>query len=384
MPPEDPAARVTFSDEPGEQPYDELDIPPDREVVTVPYDPPVKSLLDDIRSKNLIVNPEFQRLSVWDRVRQSRLVESLLLNIPIPVLFFAEDPDGTRVVVDGQQRLRAIEEFEAGQYALRGLQVLPSLNRKRWVDLTPRQARVIVNRTLRCHVISARSDPNLRFEVFERLNTGGVTLNDQELRNSLYRGPFNRFLNELAHDPRWLGLLQRPIPDNRLQHHEMILRFLAMDTRGEKYKPPLKAWLNDFMKDNRFATADQLEAYRGVFQTAVSKVAIVFDPATNPPFRRARDIRGGRPVWDRTLNRPIAELQMLGLAKASAESLAAQREEIVLALARLCVDDEDFKDALSRATADRARTRLRLVRWGAALDELGIPNDLTSRMPAEG
>src|SRR5437763_13836314 len=96
-----------FEDDAGEQIYQPSDVPLDREVITTPYDAPVRTLLEEIREKTLIVNPPFQRQSIWDRGRQSRLVESLLLNIPIPVLYFAEDEDGTRVVVDGQQRLRA-------------------------------------------------------------------------------------------------------------------------------------------------------------------------------------------------------------------------------------------------------------------------------------
>ena len=369
-----------FDDDPGEQPYPPDEIPPDREVVTTPLDPPVKSLLDDIRTKTLIVNPEFQRRDVWDRTRKSRLIESLLLNIPIPVIFLAEDNDGTRVVVDGQQRLRAIEQFEAGQFALSGLQVLPGLNKKRWVDLTPKQARIILNRALRCIVISASSEPNLRFEVFERLNTGGISLNDQELRNSIYRGAFNRFLNELAHEPTWLELLGRQEPDNRLQHHEMILRFLSMYEASNRYRPPLKSWLNDFMREHR--TDTDVVAFRTAFSQASTAVRLVFGRKGAVPFRRARSRSGEVVSWDNTLNRPVFELQMLGLMNEDPWVLERQADEIVRVFADLCADEE-FSDAVSRATADRARTRLRFVLWGDALTEIGISNDLRSRAPAE-
>jgi hypothetical protein len=370
-----------FDDEVGEQPYDPDDIPADREVVTTPYDAPVKSLLDDIRNKNLIVNPEFQRQSVWDRTRQSRLIESLLLNVPIPVLFLAEDQDGTRVVVDGQQRLRAIEEFEAGRYQLRGLQVLPTLNGKRWVDLTPRQSRIVLNRTLRCMVISAKSDPNLRFEVFERLNTGGVTLNDQELRNSIYRGPFNALLNEVVTSSTWLELIKRPAPDNRLQHHEMVLRFLSMRAKSTTYKPPLKAWLNDFMKEYRFAGESELAEFRNWVTQAGRGVQSVFQDS--PSFRRARTINGrGDIEWDKTLNRPSFELQMLGLMDEDPVVLETRRGEILKAFADLCVNQDSFADALSRATADRSRTRLRMQLWAQALDGLGVVNRMAAMLPS--
>lgn len=361
-----------FDDEPGEQAYAPDDIPADREVVTTPSDSPVKSLLDDIRSKNLIVNPEFQRLSVWDKTRQSRLIESLLLNIPIPVLFLAEDKDGTRVVVDGQQRLRAIEEFESGQFRLSGLQVLSELNRRRWVDLTPRQSRIILNRTLRCIVISAASDPNLRFEVFERLNTGGVPLNDQELRNSIYRGPFNRMLHELASDAAWLRLLNRREADRRLQHHEMILRFFAMLDSGTPYKPPLKAWLNEYMRLHRSDSEKDLDRLRRSFHSAVAAVATVFGPPRTP-FRRARSIEPDGDIrWDNTINRPVFELQMLGLLDVAQDALHRDAGPITQAFARLCVESEEFSDALSRATADKTRVRLRMALWAESLAGIGI------------
>ena len=378
----DPAVGEVFDDEPGEQPYPADEIPSEREVVTTPLDPPVKSLLDDIHTKALIVNPEFQRRDVWDRTRKSRLIESLLLNIPIPVLFLAEDKDGTRVVVDGQQRLRAIEQFEAGQFALGGLQVLPGLNKKRWVDLSPRQARLILNRALRCIVISASSDPNLRFEVFERLNASGVSLNDQELRNSIYRGPFNRFLNDLATDSGWLALLRRKEPDNRLQHHEMILRFLSMHEASSSYRPPLKAWLSDFMGLHRQESGEALEPMREAFERACRAVSTVFDRPGVVPFRRARSRHGTEVAWDNTLNRPVFELQMLGLMNERPDVLAAHADEIVHAFADLSLTD-DFSDALSRATAVRTRTRLRFLRWGEALDKLTIKNNLRERAPNE-
>jgi len=154
-----------FADDPGDQPYQREDALVDRTVITTPLDAPVRTLLDEIKDKILLVNPPFQRKSVWKEDRQSRLIESLLLNIPIPVLYFAEDEDGTRVVVDGQQRLRAIDEFRAGAYKLQKLEVLPEFNGLKWTDLTKKRSRAILSRTLRCVVVSENSPPTLRFEM---------------------------------------------------------------------------------------------------------------------------------------------------------------------------------------------------------------------------
>jgi uncharacterized protein with ParB-like and HNH nuclease domain len=215
-----------FDDDEGQHPLPQVH--GERELLTTPYDAPVRTLLQEIEDKTLIVNPKFQRKSVWLATQKSRLIESLILNIPIPVIFLAEDEDGKRVVVDVQQRLRAIEEFKSVQYKLTGLEVLTRLNGARWSDISPREARQIQNRTIRCIVISEKSDRDIRFQVFERLNTGVTPLTDQELRNCLYMGAFNDMLEELANEQQWLDLLRKKEPDNRFRHHELILRFLQL------------------------------------------------------------------------------------------------------------------------------------------------------------
>src|SRR5690606_18404582 len=152
---------------------------------------------------------------------------SILLNIPIPTLFFAEDED-KKVVVDGQQRLLALKEYVENRYALRGLEVLAPLNGKRFDELTPRQQRMISNRTLRCLVISAKSDSEIRFQVFERLNQGGMPLNPQEVRHCVYRGELNDLLHELVKLPSWLQLFGRDEPHPRMVDCELVLRFFAL------------------------------------------------------------------------------------------------------------------------------------------------------------
>ena len=113
-----------YGDEQGSAAVEWQQLPPEREFFASPYDPPVKALVQEIKDKELIVRPVFQRNQVWDRSRKSKFVESILLNIPIPNLFFAEDDDKSKVVVDGQQRLLALKEFVENSFPLVGLEVL--------------------------------------------------------------------------------------------------------------------------------------------------------------------------------------------------------------------------------------------------------------------
>jgi len=369
---------LKFDDDEGLQSFTDLQIPPKRELVTYPYDPPVKTIVREISDKELIVNPEFQRKSVWDRGRKSRLIESLLLNIPIPVCFFAEDEDGRKVVVDGQQRLRAIEEFISGQYALYGLQVLSDLNRKRWTDLSPRQARIIENRVIRCIVISESSDPAIRFEVFERLNTGVVPLTDQELRNCVYRGSFNKKLNELARHPNWLQLLRKSKPDNRLRHHELVLRYLTFLDRISQYRPPLKHFLSEYMREYRHADTEQLNNFESAFKKAVSSNQIIFG---DKAFRRASVARDGSIKWDNAINRAILDIQMFSGYWISENSLYERAKEIRKEFVRLCTEDSEFSDAITKATADRAKVLIRFRRYGQLLRRTGLDTPWLDSLP---
>lgn len=367
-----------FSDDSGEQPYQPEDIEIDRGVITTPYDAPVRTLLDEIKEKVLIVNPPFQRQGVWKEDRQSKLIESLLLNIPIPVLYFAEDEDGTRVVVDGQQRLRAIDEYYSGQYRLQKLEVLAALNGKRWTDLSSKQSRTILSRTMRCVVISSTSPSTLRFEMFERLNTGGIPLNDQELRNCVFRGPLNDLINSLVHSQEWLSLVGRSAPDNRMRHHELALRFFSLRNALPNYRPPLKRVLNDYLRKHRLITQDHATSLRKDFMATLAAVGAVFG---RNPFRRVTATGPGGDRWDTNLNRAVYDVQMLGFVGQPLELVAQHKDGLLRRFRELCLNNSDFAVALSLATADRRSLYTRLRLWGQALASEGIKPEYLGQLP---
>jgi hypothetical protein len=374
---------ISFEDNPGEQRYalDESQL--DRGVLTTPYDAPVRTLLLELQDKSLAVNPIFQRYSVWNQRKQSKLIESLLLNIPIPVLYFAEDEDGTRVVVDGQQRLRTIDEFYSGRLRLRGLQVLPSLNRMRWTDLTTKHANLFLRRTLRCVVISATSPQSLRFEMFERLNTGGVPLNDQELRNCIFHGALNDLLRGLSANQIWQQALGLEEPDQRMADMELALRYFALRSNLNNYKPPLKEALNDYMKTHRNPSEESLAALNEVILSTVEKVRSVFGDKL---FRRVRVLLGkteNPTLWDRGINRAVFDIQMLAFESLDSNWLTEHRSNILSAFEELCSTDAGFIDSVTSATANRSAVITRLRKWGLVLARLGEEPAYLAVLPHE-
>jgi rubredoxin len=178
-----------------------------RRVYTDTGDQSVSSLKELYDEQDLDIRPGFQRYIVWTPTQQSRLVESVLLGLPIPRLYFAEDEDETQVVVDGQQRLAALFRFLDNGYPLQSLKALPELNGKKYRELSKKLRNRIKNFKLSTVLILKESEDDLRFDLYERLNTGSVGLNDQELRNSVHRGTYNAFVYELADYSEWRDLL---------------------------------------------------------------------------------------------------------------------------------------------------------------------------------
>ncbi|WP_157447680.1 DUF262 domain-containing protein [Chthoniobacter flavus] len=204
-----------------EQDPDEVPIR-DRRLVTNPYDLVVEALIDQIDNGTVFLRPlserpSFQRRYVWPNLLASRLIESVLLNIPIPPCYLSQNEDFELDVIDGQQRLFSIYRFLDNQFAIAGLEVLKELNGLRFHQLEPRAQRQIKTHTIRCVLISNESHPEIKFDVFERLNTNTVPLNAQELRNCIYRGALNEFLKDAVANASWLSILGKKAPDKRMR-----------------------------------------------------------------------------------------------------------------------------------------------------------------------
>ena len=141
-------------------------------------------------------------------------------------------------------------------------------------------------RTLRTILISIESHPNMKFEIYERLNTGSISLNAHELRNSIYRGEFNALLHTLAGLPTFRSLIRSKTTRKRMVDEEAILRFFARRDRLSTYRTPLKKFLNDYMRDMRASNVAALLGTRQVFETTVAHANSIFGSSAFRVFRR--------------------------------------------------------------------------------------------------
>lgn len=229
---------------------DILNIPPEkRRLNTETYDFTVSTLVDYLIDTHIIV-PEFQRGYVWNRAQASRLIESLIINCPIPVIFLSQNPDERLAVIDGNQRLNSIKLYLNDEFELKGLTAYPELEGYKFTDLDPRFQRHIQNRTIRCIVILKDTHPQIKFDVFERLNTGSVKLTSQELRHGIHSGPLMDLLEKLGNN-----ILLRELTlnksDKRMKTDELVLRFFALSEGWRNYTKPLVSFLNNYSESKR-------------------------------------------------------------------------------------------------------------------------------------
>ncbi|WP_165418843.1 GmrSD restriction endonuclease domain-containing protein [Rhizobium ruizarguesonis] len=329
----------------------------DRKVFTQPYDLAVESLVDQIRSGTIFLRPltekpRFQRQYVWTNNNASKLIESIILNVPIPPCYLSQNDDFELDVIDGQQRLYSIYRFVENQFELSNLEVISEFNGDRFFELSPKIQRQIKTHTLRCVLITNESHPEVKFDVFERLNTNTVPLNAQELRNCVYRGTLNLLLNECSEYQSWLKILGKSKPDKRLRDEELILRFFAFHNLGlESYRTPQKHWLNDAAKDGRRFSEQKIAQLQGLWRSMINTSLVMFD--ARECFRRS---------GSRAVNRALFDLIAYSLKNISQEQAEGLRVEFRVRFLALG-DNIEFQDLISRAVDHKKRTNRRFEIW---------------------
>ena len=332
----------------------------DRRVFTQPYDLVVESLFDQIKGNTIFLRPlsertSFQRRYVWSNTLASRLIESMLLNVPIPPCYLSQNDDFELDVIDGQQRLYSIYRFIDNQFALSGLEVLTDLNGQRFHKLHPKMKRQLNTHTLRLVAVTNESHPEIKFDVFQRLNTNTVPLNAQEIRNCIYRGSLNELLKDVVAYKPWLTILGKRKPDKRMRDEELALRFFAFHLFGVRsYRTPQKHWLNNAAKDGQAYSEDKIQTLRTVWEKAVDVSLVWFDPAE--AFRR---IPIEKP---RAINRALFDLTMISAAKVTPKRAKAVRAKVRSAYKKILKNDE-FGDLVSRAVDHTKRTNRRFQMW---------------------
>jgi hypothetical protein len=320
-----------------------------RELVTSVVDYNLSTLADLINTKTIDLNPRYQRRFRWDQDRQSKLIESFLMNVPVPPIFLNEDKYGQYSVIDGKQRLMAIHEFMRGRLVLTGLQVFADCNGQSFDNLHPDLQSVIRLRpTLRAIIILRQSDVDVKLEVFQRLNTGGVKLNPQEIRNSAYPSPLNDLILDLSVLPAFHKLLGIRNKEDSAIYQEMrdaefVLRYFTFKESWKSFSSRVKSCLDHFMVDNQRMSKRKLEDLKSEFLKTIEAVEAAFGEHAFRRYQPEKD------RWRRQVLASLYDAQMLACHGVEPDDLRPHRAKIVTKMKRL-FRAEDFQTSITSGT----------------------------------
>jgi hypothetical protein len=345
----------------------------ERLIFTKASEPTIRDLCDRITKGKMLVT-EFQRHYVWENRSdlKSRLIESVLLEIPIPVIYTAETDDGNEEVVDGQQRLFTFHGFINNHFKLKGLEILKDLNGKSYKDfleMSPNLQSLVDNYPIRVVKILKESDPDVKFDIFERLNRGSVKLNEQELRNCVYRGEFNNLLKELVNDATFLRMQNLSRPHRRMVDAERILRFFAFCDKTERnYKSPLKTFLNSYMREKRPISEEEILKKIALFRKCVELCSIVFGKMA---FKR------WYPGWsqnenghgDSTLNEGLTDIQLCCFMEYEKREIVPKSQAVKDAFIDLVCNPE-FVETIEIGTYSTNMAKKRTNMWFSVLRDI--------------
>jgi hypothetical protein len=321
------------------------------------------------------LRPDFQRRDRWNNEKRSRFIESVVMNVPVPPVFLGEERLGKYVVLDGRQRLTAAKKFLSNELRLEGLKVWKELNGLTYEEIKKKGfAATIDRRFLPAILLTHESSPQVKYEVFDRLNTGGVIAEHMEVRNAIFPGQFNSLLHELSGDQTFRQLWGIPVSGDpvaleknalykEMGDLELVLRFFALregSLKGMRFKDRLSDVMNAqneaFKKDASLKTREA-----ALFQRAITNCAKVFG---DDAFKLQKD-----PKKKANRSAPYADAVMQALADRATSSLTSEAvARIRTAFGALYTKNPDFKKAVDTGTNGETAIKNRISLARAAVD----------------
>lgn len=363
--------------------------------IRAPFDPKLIDVITHQRTVDLLMarlehgemdlSPDFQRrANLWSDARKSGLIESMLLRIPIPSLYVSEDKEGNYQVVDGLQRLCAIAHFvkvgslnrtlgtKLNPLRLTGLQSLKNeLDNKTFEELPRQLQRRITETELTLHVIRAGTPPNVKFNIFSRINQGGLPLKSQEIRNAIYPGKWREYIREMAASKDFLNATEGKIKGERLEDHELVLRFAALyslpsgDRRQQEEN--LDEFLNEFVEKRAAGWSEQ--RWRELEASFIHSMQAAKRVFGNIAFRKYSSVNEAR----KPINRGLFETETVALARKSREEidiLMNRSDQVKAKFGQKFHSDKEFSNALLYATGKGWASNKRLEVLNAIFDEV--------------
>ena len=357
-----------LDDASAERPAPILDVSWPLQVAKV--DPTISALYQQWRNKVLDLVGEFHPDFVWDIRLCSRLVESVLTRIPLPAFYLSEENDGRTLVIDGEQRLRALFTFYEGKYALEGLNFLPELNGLAFGDLNAKLQRRLDNTFLTCFVFQPGAKPEVKFEIFERLNAGGMRRTAQEMRAGLFPGPGLDMVRRWAHGHAELSLRALVRENENLSRscmEEVVLRTVAFMVFGvDVYRGSINMFLNEMLVQFNKMPSSALIDLQARIELAFDWTRRVFGEHAFCWYNTATS------TWSSNISVSLIDVIICGFDRYFPESKVFKEgiERRVLETFRHSCQDSRFKSAIAAPPNSVAAVKLRFDLWMKALADV--------------
>ncbi|WP_143883539.1 GmrSD restriction endonuclease domain-containing protein [Chryseobacterium binzhouense] len=318
-------------------------------------------LIKRLRTDAIDMNTSFQRkANLWDITKQSRLIESILVRFPLPAFYFDGSDDDHWLVVDGLQRLSSLHNYvNLEAFGLENLEFLTQFTGKKFSELPPSLQRRIEEFEITSYIIAAGTPKVLKFNVFKRINTGGLTLTTQEIRNALYQGKATEIVQRLAELRSFKVATAHTISEDRMLDQEFVTRFLAFYIFSyDSYNADLDSFLNNVM--------DSISS--GVINFSAEEIILDFDKAMNAAFaifqshafRKRYEVNGRR----KPINKALFEVWSVLLSKLEQDELdflIINKNLVVEKFINLLNTDDYFNQSITSATGDKSRVKKRFT-----------------------
>ena len=338
-----------------------------KRVFTDKRDFPLSTIRDMFSEGDIIPQPDYQRDYVMDDRRASKLVESLIMGIPIPTVYLCEENDGTYSVIDGQQRMTSFVRFLNNDFSLKGLEELTELNGKKFKDLDKTYQRTIKSSSLNSIILTKESQ-ELKYEIFARLNQGSLRLKPQELRNCIYRGSFNNMLEEIAESNKLLPILFLE-ENKRKNYQEYILRFYALRNYLE-YSTSMTKTMNDYMSKHQNDDEKEIENAKKLFNKTIDIVKQVFGDTAFCVYDRSKK------DFVRKFSGPVYDSIIIACSYFDNHDLMVNSDEIRSQVLEVRKNNADYQDFTYAATGSKNRVigRINMI-YNIIANIIGKPAD---------
>lgn len=314
------------------------------------------------------LDPDFQREDVWNKKQKSELVESILMGIPLPVMYFAEDKYGNLQVIDGRQRLTALFEFLNNKFSISSAPILTYLKGKKFKDLEPKDQTKLEDYQLIVYIIKPQTPDRIKFDIFDRVNRGGTQLNKQEMRNALYQGKSTELLKELAESEEFLKATGDAISPKRMKDRYLILRFIAFylwkkhklieNTNFVEYKSDIDEFLGKIMEILNKADEKFLNEIKTIFKTAMKNS---FDILGKDGFR----------IPNKGKKRPINMALFESLSYLmSHDDIVNRNKNLTKEKVKEAFEDKNFYESLTQKVDSSLSVKTRFDKMDMILEEL--------------